>query len=91
MKNLFTFFLLLFSATFCFAQDGDKDDDNRSLPQVDDNFSKYLDDGQKSGADGNVQIAVTPLVSGYLCFQYKQKITPSFSLQCSGALQVNLG
>ncbi len=89
MKYLLSF-LVLFSATFCVAQDDD-DDDDRSLPQVDDNFAKYLDDGQKSGADGNVQIAVTPLVSGYLCFQYEQKITPSFSLQCSGALQVNVG
>ena len=83
-------FLFLLTATVCFAQSED-DDDERILPKIDDNFQKYLDDGQKSGANGNVQVALTALVSGYLDIQYEHKLTPSLSLQASGAFQVNEG
>jgi hypothetical protein len=83
MKYLSTLFLLLI-VIFSFAQD-------RDLPEVDENFEKYLDDGQKTGADGNVQLAVSSLIAGFLDVQYEQKINHSLSVQAGGAIQVGSG
>ncbi len=83
MKYFLTIFLLT-SSVLVFAQ-------NRDLPEVDENFEKYLDDGQNTGADGNVQVAVSALINGFIDVQYEQKINHSFSVQAGGALQIAPG
>lgn len=85
-KTKFTFCLLLvfFFSGVSLAQE-------RKLPQVDENYQKYLNDGRNTGADADVKLAVSSLVSGFLTLQYEQKITPSISVEAGGALQVLQG
>jgi hypothetical protein len=63
----------------------------RKLPEVDENYQKYLDDGRNTGADGDLKLAVSSLVNGFINLQYEQKLSPSFSVEAGGAVQVAQG
>jgi len=75
--------LMLLSTSFLLAQD-----DERDLPKADENFHKYLDDGQNTGANADLKIAVSSLVVGHLTVQYEQKITNSISVEAGGSYQI---
>ncbi len=87
MKHVLTLTFVILSV-IVFAQD---EETTRELPEVDENFQKYLDDGLNTGANGDLKIAVSALVSGFLDVQYEQKITDNFAIQAGGAFQVSEG
>ena len=84
MRPIFVLLLSLFVLS-TFAQD------ERDLPETDDNYFKYLDDGKKNDADADLKIALSSLVNGFIDIQYEHKLTNTFSVQGSGAIQVAPG
>lgn len=77
--KILTCILLVFVSCTCIAQ--------RDLPQIDDNYQKYLDDGRKTDADADVKISLTALVSGFIELGYEHKINNTWSLVGSGGFQ----
>lgn len=70
-----------------FAQYDDEDD----LPEADPNLKKYLDDGMRQDAFGNVQLAVTSFIPGWLDLSYEQKINRMFSVEGGVGLRLFQG
>lgn len=83
MKYILGLTFLLFSI-FTFAQN----DEERTMPKVDEDFMKYLDDGKRMDADADIKIAVTSLVSGFLAVEYEHKLSELLSVQGGGQYQL---
>lgn len=63
----------------------------RELPRVDENFQKYLEDGRKTGADGDIKFTVSSLVTGFAGLNYEQRINNNIALEGGVAFHVLKG
>lgn len=83
MKTIALFFMVCLS-TMCFAQD----DDEKELPEVDENFTKYLEDGVHHDAGNFVSISATDIIGGFVNVHYERRFTNMFSIDASIAKPV---
>lgn len=66
-------------------------DDDIELPEADPNLKKYLDDGMRQDAFGNVQVAITSFIPGWLDVSYEQKINRIFSAEAGVGVRLFSG
>jgi len=64
---------------------------SQDLPQPDDNYQKYLDDGISHLSKNCVKLNVTPLLSGWLSVDYERKINRSFGVSVEGEYRLFSG
>lgn len=83
MKYLALLFIL-FAGLSSYGQSERED----KLPEADPNFLKYLDDGLRSDANGNIQWQVSAMIPGFFELSYEHMITRSWSVEAGGGIKL---
>lgn len=65
--------LLIFTSFLCFSQD--EDDYKKEMPTIDENTSKYFEDGIHSGSKGFLSLSIGEYLSGSIMLNYEGKIS----------------
>ena len=78
--------MMLFSI-ICFAQD----EDEKDLPEVDENYEKYLKDGVHHDAGNYASISLSEVIGGFINFHYERRVTNIFSLDAGIAKPIHRG